>query len=437
IAREVFPGVETIADFDAAVAPNWDWYGRPEQIWRPGPETYTAYVAGRGFGKLLDLDTPIATTRGWKRNGDLQVGDLVFGPDGQPTRVLATFDRVPERAWRVRFSDGTHIDAGGEHLWCTWTHRDRKAWNRGQDRAGPLPTRWWAWRKLDRYGRPTGVGPAVRDTDAIVATERHGWRRDRNHSIPTTAPIELPAAPLPLDPWVLGCWLGDGTTAGASITCHMDDVPHVLERLHAAGIDADVREHQDRTPTVRMRGVRVVLRALGVLGRKHVPAAYLWASPAQRLALLRGLMDSDGYASPSSVEFCSTDLDLAAAVLQLARSLGERPTIAESRATLRGEDHGPRWRVSWRPARHNPFALARKASRVPMKHGRQASRLFHRMIVAVEPIEPRPMRCITVDHESHLYLAGEGLIPTHNTDTGAHATDYVGLHPELCGGRPA
>lgn len=432
--REFFPSDAALA----ARAHDWEFWGRPEQIWRPGPETYTLMCAGRGFGKLLALDTTIPTTEGWKRNGDLEVGDHVFGPDGTPTRVVATFDRLPERAWRVRFSDGTHVDAGGEHLWCTWTHRDRKAWNRGQNCDGPLPDRWWQWTKTDRHGRPTGVGPSVLDTDAIVATLVQGKRGDRNHSIPTTAPIVLPAVDLPIDPWLLGYWLGNGNTDSGALTTHPEDFEPVSAAARSAGFDlGKIRMSDGRAPHFTVLGLSPRLRALGVLGNKHVPDAYLWSSVTQRLALLRGLLDSDGYAECSKVEFCSTRLVLAQAVLHLGRSLGERPAIYEGRATLNGKDCGPKWRVCWRPARFNPFALPRKSARVSMEHGAQASRLFHRMIVAVEPIPVAPMRCIEVDNESHLYLAGEGMVPTHNTTAGAHATHYVAAHPELCGGRPS
>jgi phage terminase large subunit-like protein len=161
------------------------------------------------------------------------------------------------------------------------------------------------------------------------------------------------------------------------------------------------------------------LRLLGVLGDKHVPAVYLRGSADQRLALLQGLMDSDGYADPRrrDVEFCNTNKNLVDAVVELARSLGQKPVAKESRALLYGRDCGPKWRVSWRPT-VPVFRLSRK--RVHEASPRtQEFRHQHRMIVRAERIDPVAMRCLTVDSPHHMYLAGEGMIPTHNTRTGS------------------
>lgn len=117
------------------------------------------------------------------------------------------------------------------------------------------------------------------------------------------------------------------------------------------------------------------------------------------------------------VEFCSTRKPLVDAVVELARSLGQKPVCKESRAVLYGRDCGPRWRVTWRPT-VPVFRLARKLERMRMPMG-QAFRHQHRMIVAADPIEPTAMRCLTVDSRHHMYLAGEGMIPTHNTRSGA------------------
>jgi hypothetical protein len=497
-------------DCDGEPHDGWHWCSHPigsdKHGWecrhartnqRPPPEFVSGeargwlLMAGRGYGKLLELSTPIPTPSGWTTMRELRVGDQVFDEAGRPCNVTGVFDEFPERAWRVRFSDGTSLVAGGEHQWVTWTHAERKAFLRSdhEPTAAALPADWPNWRArrlptrflaedvvaraLDlhreglsarrieaelgcsraalaphlRAGRyasrvprsgAAATGPRIRTTDEIVATLTYGKRGDRNHSIPVAGALELPPLDLPVDPYVLGVWLGDGSTAEAVVTLGDRDAEEILARLAERGttVTGRARRKPDgHTATYPIGGVPLTrdakgrvrapgslgtrLRALGVIGNKHVPDEYLRASREQRLGLLRGLMDSDGHAQANAtqVEFTSTNRRLAEAVAELARSLGQKPVIGEYRATLRGRDVGPKWRVHWRPT-IQVFALTRKAERLAFG-GAQAFRSLHRMITAVEPLPVMPMRCITVDSPNSMYLAGEGMVPTHNSRAGA------------------
>jgi phage terminase large subunit-like protein len=425
----------------------------------------------------LDEDTAIPGGA-FTRIGDLTVGDQVFDESGRPCTVTATFDRTPTVAYRVHFSDGTSIDACDEHQWVTWTRAERKAYLRSQHEPDPtrFPAEWPAWRVRRRprgkvgLSRPvveralelaaeglsartigseldvparslsphlaagvflppavpptvTGeLGPQVRTTQQIADT-LHDARGSLNHAVPTCGPLQLPEAVLPVDPWVLGYWLGNGHVASGTISTDRRDEADVRNLLTAAGWACSHRygadDYRPGTATFTVYGLSPDLRKLGVLENKHVPQVYLWASAGQRAALLAGLVDSDGHcaAQNGGVEFSSTQRHLADAVLHLARSLGQKPTLAEGRAMLDGVDHGPKFRVTWRPT-VNPFRLPRKGDRV-RPGGAQSLRNHHRTITAVEPIPPTPMRCITVDSPHSMFLAGEGLIPTHNTRTGA------------------
>lgn len=426
-------------ELDLLVHGDWSVTGRPEQFLPDGVDWLIWLIrAGRGWGKLLDVDTPIPTPTGWTRLGDITPGDLVYDETGTPCTVTATHDDTPERAWTLRFSDGAELIAGGEHRWVTWTNASRKAWNRSGP-GGIYPPDWHAWRS------PGGLGPEVVDTDTIAGS------LDARHTIPTCQPLHGHATALQIDPWALGAWLGDGATHAASITCHEDDAPHFQACFAAAGypLTAGRRRHDDlpvatypigvrppaRDPQGRMTSngsFHSLLREEGLLGAKRIPSPYLRAPRAARLALLRGLMDTDGYAETSKAEFTTVCEDLADQVLELVRSLGERPAVYKGTATLDGIEVGPKWRIVWRPARHNPFSLPRKAERIPPP-GAQASRLAQRVIVACEPAQVRPMRCLTVDSPSHLFLAGDAMIPTHNTKTGSEATKESILQLEAAG----
>ena len=383
----------------------WQTTARPKQMVEGDFWTIYGIMAGRGFGKLIDANEVVPVPQGWVRLGDIEIGDQVFDESGRICRVVKVFDATPDIAYRLTFSDGTYIDACADHQWVTWRHADRKEYLRhGADK--PLPDEWPAWKQRAH-------GPAIRTTQEIVDTLTYGRRYDLNHSVPVAGALVLPERDLAIDPYVLGYWLGDGTTTGAQFTAHEDDQSHLIAALNSAGYEASANKQ-----TVNVRGLRVLLRKIGVLGRKDVPLAYMRASVQQRLALLQGLMDSDGSAVASSVEFCNTNKRLVRCVVELARSLGQKPVCAESRSMLNGIDHGTKWRVTWRPT-INVFRLPRKLARVKLV-GKQGSRSAHRMIVSAERITPAPMRCLTVDGRHSMFLVGEGMIPTHNTLTGAN-----------------
>lgn len=400
------------------------------------PLWITAYMGGRGSGKDVCVHTQIPTPSGWKKMGELVVGDEVFDEAGRPCRVLAVHDQFSTRTWMLHFSDGTSIVAGEDHQWVTWTQRDRKSLNRVEG-GNVFPEDWPTWERssyIDGKGFEREVdppiGPKIRLTREIVDTLTSGERGDLNHCIPLTGPLDTNAANLPLDPWVLGYWLGNGSLKTAMITSGSKDgdfdADHVSACIASAGFDerrTDVPHKGQARHSIP--GLREILRGMSLLGDKRVPDVYLRASIEQRVALLRGLCDSDGYADPikGSVEFCSTSLPLAEGVLELARTLGEKPVLAEGRAMLDGVDHGTKYRVTWTPVRFNPFALGRKARNVDMAPRAQGLRLRHRMIVKAERTVDRPTRCITVDSPNSMYLVGDGMIPTHNTKTGARWTN--------------
>jgi hypothetical protein len=261
--------------------------------------------------------------------------------------------------------------------------------------------------------RDKRVPPGVRTTVELRATLWHatGGSRRRNHAIPLCGELDHPKADLPIDPYVLGAWLGDGGADRGVITCAPSD-RWIVDRIAEAGYE--VRDRGGLAWSVP--GLKVQLRALGVLGDKHVPDAYLCAAPDQRLALLQGLMDTDGHASASGqCEFTSVNPRLAAAVQELATGLGIKAVTTQDRARLEGRDCGPRYRVRFQ-ARRQVFSLPRKQARLDAKNGRgRQYRNEFRYVTAVEPVPSVPVRCIQVDSPTGLFLAGRGCVPTHNS----------------------
>lgn len=388
-------------------------------------------------GKALDATTPMLTTRGWVPLSEVEVGDEVYHPSGHSTRVLfATEEVTGHDCYRVTTSDGRTVVADADHLWTVKdTFTGTRVWK-------TLTTAQLAEAGL----RNRGAGG-------------YRWR------LPIQRAVKSPDVDLPIDPYFLGLWLGDGTTANSSITVGDQDLQHVREQIAACGLTMHSEKQDGRTgvwalwissprrirrcivagctrlvvsrglcgpdynklarsgelpPLLPMDSLNTRLRNLGVLGNKHVPDAYLNAGHDQRLALLQGLMDSDGSIEDrqGSVEFCSTLKPLAEAVLYLARSLGWRAFINEGNAKLYGHVTSRRWRVTWSPRTDGlvPFRLPRKLARMLPASTRSAESVRSVSIAGVERVASRPVRCIKVDSPDGLFLAGRDLVATHNTE---------------------
>ena len=332
--------------------------------------------------EALALDTVVPTPAGYRRLGDITVGDEVFGSDGRPVRVVKTTEIMEERrCFRVRFADGTDVVASEGHLWASSVA------------GGPVK---------------------VRTTAQLAASTS-------SVSVPrVSGPLQWQGGDeLPLDPWVFGYWLGDGDARNAVITVGDQDVEAFHQSLPLFW--STTRCSGQRTPKFYVHtpgpsrgtvGLKGYLRRLGVLGDKHVPEQYLGASLDDRMLLLRGLMDSDGWAGPSGkCVFSNSNPDLLDAVTRLLRSLGERTAGAKWTADGRSRT-GRTGKVHWTPRLGNPFSYARKAIRAEVGLARPVGRV---RITSIEEVPSVPVRCIAVDSPDHLFVVGDGCVLTHNT----------------------
>ncbi len=416
--------LSTLSDEEAAcLYYHWPLWARPSQRVPPGEDWKTWLIlTGRGWGKGLSNLTPIATPSGWTTMGELSCGDRVFDEAGKPCHVTAVFDQPLQPVYRVTFSDGSYLDADGPHRWRTWTHAERKAFLRSireADTSRP-PENWPEWRSGGHAtSHEDSLGPQIRTTLEIRDTLTYGKRGDLNHSIPVTLPLDLPPVDFSgYDPWAVGYWLGNGTRARHDICGHLHDLPHIAERI-------PLHNPQRQKDDLAFRAVCPTLQGIHkVCPNRLMPRKWLRGSITQRLALLQGLMDSDGFCDVGgTVEFCSTDKHLADDVFELAVTLGQKPVLLKGRSKLNGVDYGEKWRVKWTPT-IKVFALPRKSSRLRLDGKSQAHRNHHRMIVSVEQVSGEPTRCITVDSPNSMFLAGRTLIPTSNTRTGAETVRH-------------
>ncbi|WP_374727394.1 ATP-binding protein [Haloactinomyces albus] len=437
----------------------------------------TAMVAGLGGGKALALDTPLPTPSGWTTMGEVEVGDQLLGMDGKPTRVTAATDVLLDRpCYDVVFSDGSVIRADAQHQWLTRTRKDWKARNRLEERVrradavmpspepppgrcacgcGQPTTRWTYRRTPDarsdgafycsrfvrghqRRGEVSLVAnqlPAVHTTAEIAESLKSG--RQNNHAVPVASAFDLPEAELPIEPYLLGVWLGDGISCRAAITAFDREI---IDEIEATGQECRYRPSQQ---DFSLPGtVQQNLRRMGLLGDKHIPAGYLRASERQRRALLAGLLDTDGHCKPTGgIELSVTNQRLARDVRELALGLGYQARLRTKQVKGRHPHTSTAYIISFTTS-DKVFRITRKLALLNPSI-RDTNR--YRYITDVVPVESVPVRCVQVDNADHTYLAGETCIPTHNSflgggvvyktlRSGAHWTllDPSGPLAELC-----
>lgn len=343
-------------------------------------------------GKECADSTPVPTPTGWKRHGDLRKGDYVFSPEGKPIRVLAEIPQEEPASLLVTFIDGAQIKVHPNHEWVVYDRR-RKEW-------ATIETKEMLRRGLHEgsYGRGGHYLFSVAEPKCI----------------------EYKDADLDLHPYFLGLWLGDGSTTKPCITHSPKDLEPVNSLIELGyNITSQVAHKETGVLTTYFFGKGYEqLKALDmghVNGKpKHIPEQYKIASVEQRLELLAGLIDSDGYVYKRNgrVTISNANRTLIEDIAEVVRSLGWTATIASfepctSSSGIEGKQTV--YQLSFNPDMEIPCALPRK------RGGRITPAKHRRAIVSIEPCEPEHGKCITV--EGGVYLVGEHFTPTHNSMT--------------------
>jgi phage terminase large subunit-like protein len=366
------------------------------------------FSIARKNAKCLALDTPIPTPSGWVQMRDIVEGSQVYGADGLPVTVLAVSDvYLNKPCYRVGFSDGSFITATDDHLWTT-KHKFRP-WQKGGKNL-----------KNGANRKPVIDNVTTEQIFNSLSVERVDSATEWNHSVPVSPQLVSAAVDLPCPPYLLGYWLGDGTTKNTSITCGEQDLNDFISRLNNLGIAATVHSNKTSAPTVKPdKTGRDYIRSAGVIDNKHIPELYFNSGTGQRWALLQGLMDSDGSVhqhagqTTARCSYATTIETLANGVWRLAKSLGLKATITSYQAKLYGVNKKRCYRVSFPATIDQPvFSYERKQKLLPSALGNRSKSI---QIISCEKIDPVPTKCIMVDSPDSLYLCGHGCIPTHNT----------------------
>lgn len=346
--------------------------------------------------QALALDTPIPTPSGWATMGALEAGDVIYGTSGPVTVTEAKPVMYDHDCYRVTLADGSSVVASEGHLWLS----RRASW----------PAKY----------------EQVRATKDML----DGY----TYRIPVAKPQERPEIDLPVDPYLLGLWLGDGTRGKCEIAVGENDVESTVEILEGRGIETNVRRYtadaacnvsfskRDGYQGSTRPEVAKRLASLSCYREKHVPDVYLSGSIEQRTELLRGLMDADGSVTKKGVcLFRNTNLGIVDAAVKLARSLGQVTTGIKTVKSDRYAN-GAIYHMTFTP-RHgiNPFKLPRKRERV---HNCDDSWITIR---SIEKVDRVPVRCIAVDSDDHLFAYGESAHFTHNTEVWTKSNGGVNL----------
>jgi len=345
-----------------------------------------------GAGKDLDVSTPLPTPTGWTTMGKVRAGDIILNEEGKPTVVIVAEEPKWRDAYKVTFSDKSSIIAGAGHLWTAIDVYNRPKTGEPNPRTIPVSD----WRDKWEYAKTIETHEMAEKVKTRGGQLR--WR------IPTSKPLTFPRAQLPIDPYLLGAWLGDGASADGKIACSPNDVNELKDRIDLCGLETKIHKYKRNVYTLRIYGLKVALRELGVLNNKHIPMIYLRSSERQRRELLAGLMDTDGFRTGRNTDgICLCNKRLAKDVVELIRTFGIVARVAESDAKLYGRVVGRRWRIN---ARFDecPFHYSRKRNGWKPR-GNQASRHTQRTVTSVKPIGKRLTKCIFVNSKRGLFLS--------------------------------
>ena len=356
------------------------WTQRRFQAHCAGYNTITL-AGGAATGKQLRLSEKIRTPYGWVRMKDIQEGDIISDPHGG-VQVVTKVHPIQERPYyKITFNDGTSIQCCEDHLWAIQNEHDRQR------------------------NRPY----KILDTKHLVEV----FNKDtRGLSIPRTKAIWQPEQNLPLDPYILGLFLGDGCfshTPKITIGIKKEPIKQLLNNHHSSF---------DNTNHVWNISLKEFKEELSLLGYKHkksynksIPKIYLQGSIEQRAALLAGLLDTDGnLMSKYSYRYCTTSRVLAFQVLHLVRSLGFRGTINKGTPGEKGKRNVYDVYITDCLNGVELPTLRLKATKPNIRK--------HQLITSIEPIGTRKGRCITVSNNDGLYVTKDYIV-THNSHDAA------------------
>lgn len=370
------------------------------QITRGGvsPKTLNVVLAGINTGKAQPLYSNIITPDGVKKMGDITVGDRVVVRDGSSAVVTGVYPQGVKSVYEITLADGRKTRACGEHLWNVHKGSINEP-AKTVDTAEVI--RLLGLKKYDQNG-----------TNKLYL--------DMPHAVQYGDDVDIE---LPIDPYLLGVLLGDGCLSGQGSPMFSTPDEHIVNRVRELvglyGCDVNYAGSYDYRIVCngkRNNPVKDILVDLGLWGHKaqskFIPEKYLKGSIKQRLELVRGLMDTDGYADKNGcMEFYTTSVELSNGMVQLIRSLGGYDKVKVTESWFDGKRYSDCFHnsIKMRPETEL-FTLPRKLERA----NKRSKGVEGIAIKSIELVDETECQCIMVDHPEHLYLVDDFVV-THNT----------------------
>lgn len=377
----------------------------------------------RGGGKATSVDSQIVTPFGYRRLGDLKVGDIISDPvTGGMQNVIAIYEHPNKDLYEITFDDGCTCECCEDHLWKVrqtgYAHKRRQMYGGGVEDD----YRIWTFGMIKEWFDKQEQGQ--------FQEMKKGSVSKKHLVIPLCEPVRFtksgPAMKRPdIDPYVIGALIGDGCLREDSVYFESAD-DFIVEQFSNAGLDMSHKRNKDysKSTTYRLPNDQImpILKDLRILGKKSedkfIPTVYKWGSIEDRWAILQGLMDTDGTVCKSSGSFCSVSKTLAEDVQFVARSLGCSATLTTKEPFYKDKEGN---KVECKTAymvriksknQKMLFRLPRKKDKIKAFNGGVSE--VCRRIVSYRYIGKKDARCITVDAPHSLYML-QDFIVTHNT----------------------
>ncbi len=374
---------------------------------------------GNRFGKAQPLTEPILTPTGWKKMGDIKLGDFIYSKNGKQTKVTAIYPQGKRPVYKLTFNDGSWTECDEEHLWEVVTPNNR--FNKSYI------------KNSENYKNKNYKKSLVLTTKEIISRWGLNPKPKYRVEIPMTSPVEFPEKMVDIDPYLLGLLLGDGSITTNSVTFCTND----KELLDCFG---ESKKTKSDKYSYHLRGLASKLRKLGLLGKKSnnkfIPNDYIFNTSDNRIAILQGLMDTDGCINKNGViEYSSVSKILAEQVKFIVQSLGGMAIIAAKSTTYTylGEKKNGQtaYRVTIRMTKC-PFRLKRKKE---LFNKFNYCTTKNRILRKIEFIGHKDCQCLTVEDKSHLYLTRDFIV-THNTFVTSVKHIWYNFYKIGCSGPP-
>lgn len=342
--------------------------------------------------KGLPLDTEILSKNGWTTIGELNEGDIIYDKNGEETTILHKSEIHFNPCYKIVFDNNDEIIADCDH-------------------------RWEISFKCNKSKKhPNGYNTVVMTTKELYEYLKNITKRT-SYNIPkilNPKPINGVEKNLLIDPYVLGTWLGDGSKNSGAITQEKNSAlwKEIESRGYEVGPNLQHNPDRENVETRTIYGLRTLLGKYEILNTKDIPEEYYTASYKQRLDLLRGFMDTDGYYHPKRKRFVmATGQEWQKdALVKLLGTLGIKPTVFYVQKKC-GDKYFDGWDICFSTNGLNPFLIRNQN----IEFSTQDNNSF-RNIQAVEPVDTIPTQCLEVDSPTHTFLCTNKCIVTHNTN---------------------